>query len=82
MKLDEADLRRCRSCEAAIVWALTAEGRRMPVDAEPTPEGRLKLRRREDGQLGVEVVEPRGFGRRYRSHFATCPEANDWRRGR
>lgn len=28
-------LSRCRSCDAPIVWTITQNGKRMPVDAEP-----------------------------------------------
>ncbi len=28
-------LSRCRSCEAAIIWTITTNGKRMPVDADP-----------------------------------------------
>jgi hypothetical protein len=31
----------CRSCEAPIVWAKTANNRRMPLDPEPVPDGNV-----------------------------------------
>lgn len=52
----------CRSCSAAIVWAKSAAGRPMPLDA--TPEKR--------------VVVENGVGRivdAYVSHFSTCPHS-------
>lgn len=75
---DERD-ERCRSCGAAIVWAYTASGRRMPVDAEPVDDGTLKLSPRV-GQLHVFVVGPHPSEPRYRAHFVTCPDADGWRR--
>lgn len=65
---------RCRSCGAAIIWAVTGVARRaMPLDAEPTEEGNILLRD------GVAVVATRADNTEgelmYLSHFATCPEA-------
>jgi len=31
---------RCRSCDAPIIWVITTNGKRMPVDAEPVVAGR------------------------------------------
>lgn len=77
----------CSSCAALIVWAVTAStGRAMPVDAAPADDGNVKLTAR-DGQppLAVVVGNPaKMFGVRwkYRSHFATCPNAAKHRRPR
>ena len=79
----------CRSCGAEIVWlVIRPGGRRMPVDLEPAPEGNVLA----DLAQGVGVVIPTGaladmkadtpdepF---YLSHFATCPQAGEWRRKR
>jgi hypothetical protein len=77
----------CRSCEALIVWTLTEKGKRMPVDAEPVAGGNLRL----DHERPVHsfVVEPSLLdeldttddGKRYVSHFSTCPDAATWRNG-
>lgn len=72
----------CRSCGAEIVWALSGNEKRMPVDAEPTAEGNVALVE-VDGDLHARVAaanlleEPR-----YTSHFATCPNADAHRRPR
>jgi hypothetical protein len=34
---------RCRSCNAEIVWASTAQDKFVPVDAEPVPGGNVEL---------------------------------------
>jgi hypothetical protein len=84
---------RCRSCKARIVWALTATGRAMPVDAEPHPEGLLVLelgdtiRVRAANAEERTVVMPifkslRPEVKLFRSHFATCPNATEHRRKR
>ena len=66
----------CRSCGAPIDWAVTAAGKRMPLDVE----------RRDDGNVtfdpdGTARVVPVGKGSRV-SHFATCPNAQSHRRKR
>lgn len=58
---------RCSSCSASIVWFKTASGKRMPVDESSTqPTDRAD-------QLDLT---------RHKSHFATCPNANQHRRAR
>ncbi|MFD8437418.1 hypothetical protein ACFV2I_20250 [Streptomyces microflavus] len=68
----------CRGCRAPICWALTtANGRRQPVDAEPTDEGNLAVTQGADGKLYVRSLtkahpEPRPSEWRAMPHFATC----------
>jgi hypothetical protein len=71
----------CASCQAPIVWAITAPGgRRTPVDRDPVEGGNLVLESK-GGRLIVRYV-PTGQGTHV-SHFATCPQASEWRnRGR
>lgn len=58
---------RCRSCDAPIVWFKTKAGKVMPVDESSTyPTDR-------EDQLDLT---------RHKSHFATCPNANQHRRPR
>ena len=70
----------CRSCGAPIVWTITERGKRMPIDPQPDPAGNLTITPDPVG-IGDGVV-PRatftrdsGDGRRYLSHFTTCPHA-------
>ncbi len=76
----------CRTCQADVVWAVTAAGKRMPVDAEPVPEGNVALVELDGGQVHATVLaegealltdEPL-----YLSHFVTCPDADTHRRPR
>ena len=39
----EARIRRCRSCNAPIIWFKTAEGRNMPVDADTVEAGDTEM---------------------------------------
>jgi hypothetical protein len=71
----------CRSCHAPVRWVLTAAGRRMPVDAEPDPAGLVLV---QDGQAMMmdapasrEDLQP--GEQTYTSHYATCPQADQWR---
>jgi len=61
---------KCKSCDAPIRWAKTAEGRPHPLDAEPIGSvGYLS----DDGERVT-------FRKGYRSHFATCPQAAQHRK--
>lgn len=78
----------CESCNAPIIWAVTRNVRRMPVDAEPVDTstgGGNVLLSREGGRVMAEVVSNPGrlFGRRvYRSHMQTCPFRDRYRHPR
>lgn len=85
----------CRSCGAPVVWVeteatATKPGRRMPLDADP--ERPTKALRVDDGNViftgqrsgsGAWLVRYVGKGPgRFRSHFASCPQAAQHRRTR
>lgn len=65
----------CRACHAPIIFARTAEGRRMPLDKEPLATG-FVLELDADGVVCTRSVQVRT------SHFATCPNAAQFRRKR
>lgn len=80
----DTGITRCRSCKAPIVWAQTWRGNRMPVDAVPVQAD-------EGGNLYFEagvvrhvlpgiVLDPAID--LFTSHFATCPNADEWRKER
>lgn len=75
----------CRSCGAPIKWVKTFSGKRMPVDVPGVNfvEGGNALFVTDEGAAvhGTMAEEPKEslrFG--YVSHFATCPNANRWRK--
>ena len=87
----------CKSCDAPIVWARTEakEGkdgkvkpaRSMPIDADPDTgqmavpgNGNLVKVGEDRGQPVVRYV-PAGKGLHV-SHFATCPERDQHRKGK
>ncbi len=59
----------CKSCGAPIYWVFTTLGRKMPIDRE-------KRRMVVQGPNGWEVRVA------YRSHFATCPNADEHRKAK
>jgi hypothetical protein len=74
----------CRSCLAPIRWVLTGSGKRMPLDTEAVPDGNVTVDRYEADHAIVVVHAtpadvPASEALRYKSHFATCPEADSWR---
>ena len=65
----------CKACKASIYWLQTRNAKRMPVDSEPNPEGKLGI--------SPQGIVGGGFaGPKYTSHFATCPEADEQRKDR
>lgn len=46
----------CRSCGASIFWAVTANGKRIPLDATPSLVGNMVLRM-QAGDDGKEVLD-------------------------
>jgi hypothetical protein len=74
----------CRSCGAPIRWALTTNGRRIPLDPDPVEGGNLALA--DQGTTPIAYyVDPEDEpvpGPLYVSHFATCPNAAQHRWGR
>jgi hypothetical protein len=55
---------KCRSCGAEIVWLKTDAGKSIPVDAESVVDP------------GAMIFDPDQMT----SHFATCPDAQKWRK--
>ena len=71
-------------CTASIRRVLTVAGKRMPLDPDPVPDANVVVRRMTDGAIRAVVLA--GHEERdpdeptYRSHFVTCPDADDYRR--
>jgi hypothetical protein len=75
----------CRSCGAAIRWLkIVPGGKSMPVDNEPHAEGNIipglgGTATVLSGAVLLAVRERKPDEPLYRSHFATCPDAEAWR---
>lgn len=69
----------CGSCAAPVIWAVTVTGKTMPVDPTPAEDGNLWLvKGKGDAPVALKAgdhVQPE----RYKSHFATCPNADQHR---
>lgn len=77
---------KCRSCKAAIIWAVTENDKPMPIDFEPVPDGNVVLEE-VAGQdaplahvLGSGALDLYSGALRRMPHFATCKDAASWRR--
>lgn len=77
---------KCKSCEAPIVWGRNVKtGKGVPLDPEPVEDGNLlKVGTNEQGEIMVQFVGreadvPPG-GERFKTHFATCPDAPSHRK--
>lgn len=81
----------CRSCSAPIEWAVTDQGRKAPLDVEPGADGRFAVVGRKgkallvvsltNAQLDrVRAVPPGVELVLRRSHFQSCPNADEWRK--
>lgn len=59
-----ADLGRCRSCQAPILWVVLQSGKRAPLDKATTVV------------FDEEGVSFTG----HLNHFATCPQSKEWKK--
>lgn len=83
--MPDDDVCSSEACGAAITWAVTDAGKRIPIDPEPVPNGNLILTELAPGQdLRVRYLRKGedipALAPRYQAHFVTCPEANRFRR--
>ncbi|HUT56645.1 MAG TPA: hypothetical protein VNA25_02095 [Phycisphaerae bacterium] len=62
------DIQACHSCGRAIVWEVTFKGARVPLDHPPEK----RYVRNDEGKMVIVDT--------WLSHFATCPQAQDWRK--
>lgn len=72
---------RCKKCQAEILWATTANGKAVPIDAELVCGGNVALDVDDVGMLRARVVRPAGDVEAYQSHFSICPAAEYFRKG-
>lgn len=80
----------CRSCKAPIVWAVTSKtGARIPLDPDRHPNCNVVVIGSANGVVPLVLVltneelaraQSYGVTALFRSHFASCPDADKWRR--
>ncbi len=77
---------KCSTCGAPIRWAMGHNGKRIPLDAEPAPNGNVRIAPSNLPDVGtwatyVTRESPAAPGEvLYLSHFATCPDAKTHRK--
>lgn len=68
--------RPCQHCAEPIVFAITAAGRRQPLNPDPDPAGNVAVLRDATGTLRARVPSPdlplMGYERLHMPHAATC----------
>lgn len=62
----------CRTCGAEIVWMKTRAGKNIPVDVPKFEKGEIA----NEAVLTATEFNPKTM----KSHFATCPDAQKWRK--
>lgn len=77
----------CSKCKKRITWVYTEAGKRMPLDPLPVDDGNIVFAG--DGPDRVRVLKDSDQGdlflqglQRFKSHFATCPFADQFRNPR
>lgn len=82
------EIQQCRSsnCRADVVWAINdATGKKVILDAEPVAGGNIvQTQLIPGGELHVRHLtrgeDPPAMAPRYQSHFASCPDADKFRK--
>lgn len=73
---------KCRSCQAKIRWVkMEPNGKPMPVDDEPSEKGNIALVGGK-GHVLLAGAIAMYTGPLFLSHYASCPDAKDWRKPR
>lgn len=66
----------CRSCGAAIIWAITPAGKRMPLDEATVTTGARYILPQHSQMCSPALGSDPG----HEPHFITCPDAKKWRK--
>lgn len=73
----------CRSCGAPVLWVRTERGKLMPLDVFPSDAGNVSIDtpdQRATVLTGLFLENARrGHATLYKSHFASCPKADEHR---
>jgi hypothetical protein len=89
----DRDHGKCRSCGEPIWWAMTEAAKLMPVDGLPSEDGTLFVFIPTDPTVHLRAVHMnaktpevadahREHRPRFKSHFATCPNAGQHRKAK
>jgi hypothetical protein len=73
-------INKCFGCGANIFFASTTNGKSIPIDELPCEDGNLVIQKL-DGEAFATMAKLMPNARvRYKSHFATCPNAANFRK--
>ena len=76
----------CKGCGKPIVWGVTADGKRIPLDPRPVVYHAVEESEFENRVTCTRVPEATNTAGTktacYVSHFATCPKASEFGKGR
>lgn len=77
--MTQRNIKTCDSstCRAPIIWCYTENGKRIPLDAEPTQRTGVGVYVIEDDGVHCRPFSPMWDGythERHINHFATCPD--------
>ena len=67
------EVKKCKGCNAEIIWAITAKGKPTPLDAKP-----IRVALLADVEGGDPRIEDGVSG--YVSHWGTCPARDEFKK--
>lgn len=72
----------CAGCGKPILWAVTDNAKRMPLDPEPDPDGNVAVWQDTGRRCRVLLKgeQPTAYERLYMPHWATCTNPPQKRR--
>ena len=70
----------CRSCGDSIIWGETANGKRAPFNETPDPKGLFKVDETKTPPVFEYAKSTDPPGKRFTSHFSSCPDRSAWRK--
>jgi hypothetical protein len=75
-------IRRCRSCNASVIWAKTRKEKWMVLDAAPNGRGKFIVSSTEPPECETFDEGNMLHANRYRfaAHWGSCPQAENWKR--
>ena len=81
---DKPNNARCASCDAPVTWVRNImSGKRQPIDDHDIGLLRVDTRPDRDGDsVACGEVDFGGDSPMHTSHFASCPERDQWRKRR
>lgn len=66
------------TCGATIRWAVTREGRRLPLNPDPDPAGNVVIETNATGEIRARILtgpELPAQGEAWMPHWKTCPDS-------